>query len=274
MTRLIGQSEWAQGRKGITVDLNGIYFVSVTCVSEDSNLVQIETRPEAGKTNIGPKQRHWIEPDMLYPLLKGASDFSACYVSPKDELYALVPNSGITKEEYDGAEAQIDADMPLLGSYFASFYELLSRRSTYRGRMPNAPYYAVYNVGSYTFAKWKVIWAEQKDFCAAVVSTASVPSMGERVIVPDHKLFFVSFDDPEPAHFLCGILNTEKVKLFIESHVIKTQIGNIFKHLSVPRYDPCNGRCSIYVLVNVFTPPNSHDFASLCFCSHTRNHAK
>ena len=34
------------------------------------------------------------------------------------------------------------------------------------------------------------------------------------------------------------------------------------------------GRCSIYVLVNVFTPPNSHDFASLCFCSHTRNHAK
>ena len=33
-------------------------------------------------------------------------------------------------------------------------------------------------------------------------------------------------------------------------------------------------RCSIYVLVNVFTPPNSHDFASLCFCSHTRNHAK
>ena len=35
-----------------------------------------------------------------------------------------------------------------------------------------------------------------------------------------------------------------------------------------------NGRCSIYVLVNIFTPPNNHDFASLCFCSHTRNHAK
>ena len=35
-----------------------------------------------------------------------------------------------------------------------------------------------------------------------------------------------------------------------------------------------DGRCSIYVLVNIFTPPNNHDFASLCFCSHTRNHAK
>lgn len=130
--------------------------------------------------------------------------------------------------------------MPNLRQYFSSFRDLLIQRSTYRGRMPNAPYYAVYNVGSYTFAKWKVIWAEQKDFCAAVVSTAPVPCIGDRVVVPDHKLFFVSFDDPEPANFLCGILNTEKVRLFIESHVIKTQIGNIFKHLSVPQYDPNN----------------------------------
>ncbi|OWK41164.1 N-6 DNA Methylase [Pseudomonas oleovorans subsp. oleovorans] len=242
MACLTGQSEWAQGRKGVTVDLNGIYFVSVTRVSEDGNLVQIETRPEAGKTNIGPKQRHWIEPDMLYPLLKGASDFSACYVSPKDELYALVPNRGITKEEYDGAEALIDAEMPQLGRYFTSFRELLARRSTYRGRMPNAPYYAVYNVGNYTFAPWKVIWAEQKDFCAAVVSTATVPGAGERVVVPDHKLFFVDFDAAEPAYFLCGMLNTAKVRQFIESHVIKTQIGNVFKHLSVPQFDAKNPR--------------------------------
>ncbi|HHQ4798875.1 TPA: Eco57I restriction-modification methylase domain-containing protein [Aeromonas veronii] len=242
MSGLTGQSDWAQGRKGITVDLNGIFFVSVTRVSEDGNFVQIETRPEAGKTNIGPKQRHWIEPGMLYPLLKGASDFSACYVRPKDELYALVPNRGITKEEYDRAEATIDGNMPQLGSYFASFHELLSRRSTYRGRMPNAPYYAVYNVGNYTFARWKVIWAEQKDFCAAVVSSASVPGVGERVIIPDHKLFFVDFEDPKPAYFLCGLLNTAKVRLFIESHVIKTQIGNIFKHLSVPQFEANNSQ--------------------------------
>ena len=240
MPRLTGQSVWAQGRKGITVDLNGLYFVSVKQVNEKKKLVQIETRPEAGKTDIGPKRSIWIEPDLLYPLLKGASDFSACYVNTKDDLYAIVPNTGITKSEYDEADIEINSKMPNLRQYFSSFRDLLIQRSTYRGRMPNAPYYAVYNVGSYTFAKWKVIWAEQKDFCAAVVSTAPVPCIGDRVVVPDHKLFFVSFDDPEPANFLCGILNTEKVRLFIESHVIKTQIGNIFKHLSVPQYDPNN----------------------------------
>ena len=34
------------------------------------------------------------------------------------------------------------------------------------------------------------------------------------------------------------------------------------------------GRCSLYVLVNIFTPPNNHDFASSRCCSHTLNHAK
>ena len=43
--------------------------------------------------------------------------------------------------------------------------------------------------------------------------------------------------------------------------------------------DPWGGqvmarRCSLYVLVTVFTPPNNHDFASSLCCSRTRNHAK
>lgn len=237
LANLAGQSAWAQGRKGITVDLNGIYFVNVTRQNAETGLVEIETRPEAGKTDIGPKQRRWIEPDLLFPLLKGAGDFSACHVKPRDTLYALVPNHGITKEEYEAAEETIDAKLPKTRAYFRSFKKLLEERSTYRGRMPNAPYYAIYNVGDYTFAPWKVIWAEQKDFCAAVVSKAFVPLVGNRPVVPDHKLFFVEFDSPQPAYFLCGLLNTSKVRLFIESHVIKTQIGNIFKHLQLPEFD-------------------------------------
>lgn len=240
MGALMGRSDWAQGRKGVTVDLNGIYFVFVLQIGSDGRLVQIETRPEAGRTDIGPKQRHWIEPDLLYPLIKGASDFSACHVHPKGDLYVMVPNNGITKDKYEAGEAAIDARMPHLQAYFTLFRNLLVQRSTYRGRMPGAPFYAIYNVGSYTFAPWKVIWAEQKDFCAAVISTAPVPGGGERVIVPDHKLFFVEFNEPAPAYFLCGLLNTEKVRWFIESHVIKTQIGNVFKHMSLPQFDPAN----------------------------------
>ena len=240
LAHLAGQSAWAQGRKGITVDLNGIYFVKVTAQNETNGLVEIEVRPEAGKTDIGPKHRQWIEPDLLYPLLKGASDFSACYVQPKNQLFALVPNRGIKQAQYLAGKNLIENNLLKTLSYFQGFKELLKQRSTYRGRMPNAPYYAIYNVGNYTFAPWKVIWAEQKDFCAAVVSDAEVPLVGRRTIVPDHKLFFVDFEHPQPAYFLCGLLNTVKVRMFIESHVVKTQVGNIFKHLQLPKFEPDN----------------------------------
>ena len=234
------KSTWAQGRKGITVDLNGIYFVNITAENATNNLVEIESRPEACKTDIGPKHRQWIEPDLLYPLLKGASDFSACYVKPKNELFTLVPNLGIKQAQYQIGQNRIENQLLKTFCYFNGYKELLKQRSTYKGRMPNAPFYAIYNVGDYTFAPWKVVWAEQKNFCSAVVSDAEVPLVGRRTIVPDHKLFFVDFEHPHPAYFLCGLLNTVKVRMFIESHVIKTQIGNIFKHLELPEFDQDN----------------------------------
>ena len=106
--------------------------------------------------------------------------------------------------------------------------------------MPNAPYFAVYNVGDYTFASWKVIWAEQKEFCSAVVEAGTVPLIGRRSFVPDHKIFFVEFADKDEAFFLCGILNAPLVKEFIECHTISIQLGNIFKHMRVPSYDASN----------------------------------
>ena len=70
--------------------------------------------------------------------------------------------------------------------------------------MKGAPFFAIYNVGDYTFAPYKVIWAEMTgDFSAAVVASGSVPGYGPRVYVPDHKLYFADFDQPEPA-FTCA----------------------------------------------------------------------
>jgi len=75
---LSGQCQWTNGRKGITVDLNGVYFVPI--VGNNGTLVSIRSRPEAGKKDIGPAKTSWIEPDLLYPLIKGAADFEACYL--------------------------------------------------------------------------------------------------------------------------------------------------------------------------------------------------
>ena len=231
MSHIRGRSSDIHGRKGITTDLNGVYFVSVERRNAANGLVQIRTRPEAGRRNIGTARTFWIEPDLLYPLLKGAGDIGTCHISREHELCALVPNRGITREYLDRAQAQLNTSLPKTKRYLQAYEQQLRSRSTWSNRMPNAPFYAVYNVGSYTFAPCKVVWAEQSGvFKAAVALQRSTPS-GLRPYLPDHKVFFVAFQKVEPAYFLCGLLTSTIVKEFVESHNIAIQVGDIFKHM-------------------------------------------
>ena len=241
--KLTGNSAWVQGRKGITCDLNGIYFVRIVAQNSRKGLVQIETRPESGKTALGVAQRFWVEPDLLYPLLKGAADIAPCRFEPVEEIYAFVPNKGIVKQAYQDAEHLITSTLTKTYEYFRTFKSELESRSTFKGRMNNAPFFAIYNVGEYTFSPWKVVWAEQpgnKEFPVAVVESGNVPLLGKRVIIPDHKIFFVDFHNPEPAYYLCGLLNCSIVRTFIQSHNISIQVGNIFKHMSLQEFDRTN----------------------------------
>ena len=239
---LRGSCDWVQGRKGITADLNGIYFVTVDEENALANRVQISTRPEAGKTDLGPKRQFWIEPDLLYPLLKGASDIKPCRLTRAHNLFVLVPNTGISRGQYQRASEMVEDDLPHTYRYFNTYQAALRRRSTFRLRMPGAPFFAVYSVGSYTFAPYKVIWAEQGTFGAAVVTDAPVPLQGTKPFVPDHKLFFAEFAEPAPAYYLCGLLNAPSVKEYIESHNISIQLGDVFKHLTLPEYDSENNQ--------------------------------
>lgn len=238
---LVGRSNWVEGRKGITCDLNGIYFVNIVGVSRDNTLVQIETRPEAGRKSIGPRQRFWVEPEMLYPLVKGAGDLKKCYFSPNHELCAIVPNRGISTNEYRLAQEAVERRNPQLYRYLQTFRQQLQERSTYKTRMPSAPYYSIYNVGEYTFKPWKVLWAEQpgeKDFPVVVVHNRCIHGIGEKLLIPDHKIYFVEFIDSAPAYYLCGLLTCTRVQRFIRSFHVMLQVGDLFKHMSLPEYDP------------------------------------
>lgn len=239
---LFGPSTWVNGRKGITTDLNGVYFVDVIDSNKADKTVKIRTRPHEGKTNLGLPREFWVEAGSLYPLAKGAGDLHPCYFLPENELYAFVPNTGIDRASLDAAEARYNTHTnPKTFKYFKAYKNFLESRSTFKTRMKAAPFFAIYNVGDYTFAPYKVIWAEMTgDFAAAVVASGTVPGNGRRVYVPDHKLYFADFDQPEPAYFLCGLLHSEVVKEMIEAHNVATNMGDIFKHISLPRFDVDN----------------------------------
>ncbi|MBU1272741.1 MAG: N-6 DNA methylase [Alphaproteobacteria bacterium] len=236
---LFGRSSWVQGRKGITTDLNGVFFVTVSDVNKADGLVKVTTRPQEGKTALGPPRSFWIEAELLYPLVKGAGDFKAGYFAPPEQVFAIIPNHGIRGADYDTARtAMSKGALKRTKDYFGAFRSKLEARSTYRGRMKGAPFFAIYNVGDYSFAPYKVIWPEMaSNFKAAVATAANVPTIGKRPYVPDHKVFFVEFDKPAPAYYLCGILNAPTVRAAIESHIVSVQIGDVFKHINPPPFD-------------------------------------
>lgn len=241
---LSGVCSWVEGRKGITTDLNGVYFVPIH--QAKSGQIQVESRPEAGKKDIGPTRTAWVEPDLLYPLVKGAGDFESCYLRLDNpsrtmvDLFTFVPNRGIGDAEYRLAEVALNSpSLKKTKAWFTRFKPLLQARSTYRRQMPGAPFYAVYNVGAYTFQPWKVIWPEMStSFYAAVAGNATVPGVGQRPYVPDHKVYFAGFNNKEPAYFLCGLLNAQAVREWVESHNISIQVGDVFKHMRLPEYNP------------------------------------
>lgn len=244
---LSGACTWVAGRKGITTDLNGVYFVPV--INDNGALVQIRSRPDAGKKALGAVKTAWVEPTLLYPLVKGAGDFEPCYLrlsnpstTTDDLLYTFVPNMGIDKADYIASETTMNSSpLKKTKAWFVAYKELLEDRSTYRRQMKGAPFYDIYNVGDYTFKPWKVVWPEMSTrFYAAVAGSSTVPVVGLRPYVPDHKVYFVGFDDKKQAHFLCGLLNTPMVREWVESHTVSIQMGDVFKHMNLPEYDTTN----------------------------------
>ena len=257
---LFGASTWVNGRKGITTDLNGVYFVDIIDSNSKDKTVKVRTRPSEGKTDIGKPREFWIEAESLYPLAKGAGDLHPCYFRPESELYAFVPNIGIDKASLDHARKHYNPQTnPKTFKFFKAFKANLESRSTYKTRMKGAPFFSIYNVGEYTFAPYKVIWAEMTgDFCAAVVSAGAVPTLGKRPYVADHKLYFADFEKPDPAYYLCGLLHSEIVKEMIEAHNVSTNMGDIFKHVSLPPFDLDNDQ-HIQLAELVKTAHRQHD---------------
>ena len=255
LAALRGTTRWLTGRKGVTTDLNGVYMLRVINQDPKTGLVQVETRPEAGRKEIGPARRFWIEPDLLYPLLKGAGDFSACHLHSRENLFVLIPNNGIVKSALEDARAVLSV-LPNTLDFLYTYKDLLETRSTLNRNRGTTPFYAIHNIGPYSFAPWKVIWAEMSSTLESVVISGSdVPFIGRRNFIPDHKVYFVGLDDRDTAFFVCGLLNSFPVREYIDSHTLKIQVGNIFKHLALPEF--------------LRTDPDHKALATLCALAHT-----
>ena len=245
-----------KGRKGIVTDLNGAYFVELLGPGRVANTVRFRNKPQEGRQPV-PLRTDEIELDLIYPLIKGAQNIKP-FLATTSPLYVIVPNRGISQTKIPLASEMVRR-CPGAMRYFREINAkgIMNQRSTWRTRMApqyqrmiqqqqmetkDVPFYAIYDVGEYTFAEHKVVWAEMAGtISAAVVSKGEVPhGGGPKPIVPDHKVYFAPFDDILQAHYVCASLNSDPVRTFIDGLTIKIQVGTVFRHIHLPKFEPKN----------------------------------
>lgn len=242
-----GRSSYeGDAHKGTTTDASRVYWVQVLARDSGARRVRIrsltdEELPGARSEGIVTTRAYWIEEELVYPLMRGRNLGRYCFST--EGWHMLVPNV-----HYDRIpdEDEFRRLYPLAYRYFARNRDLLLARSTYRRYLRGKPFYAIYDVGDYTFSPFKVVWMEQQNplqFRTAVIGSLPESVTRHRLIVPDHKLYMLSLDDEDEAHYVCGVLNSRHLRRILGGFLVGKQIGtSIFRYVGVPKYDADDAR--------------------------------
>ena len=231
LQKVIGPAAY-QARAGSCTWANGVYWVRILGRRPDG-LVLIDNLEDVGKRKIASEQAA-VEPNLVYPLLRGR-EVSRWQVN--SSAYILVVQDPETRKGYE--ESKMRIEYPHLYGYLKRFENILRGRSGMKRYFDPAkdPFYSMYNVAPYTFAPYKVVWREQ----ASMFTVAVVSSKENKVIVPDHKLMLVPFEDEQEAHFVCGALASSIAQLVVKSYVVSVSTStHVLQHIAVPQFDASN----------------------------------
>jgi hypothetical protein len=183
-----------------------------------------------------------LEPDLLYPLLRGRdvqrwkAGPSACILMVQDP-----------EKRRGYSEEWLQENYPRTYGYLKRFEEVLRKRAAFKRYftrkdknnriVETGPFYSMFNVGPYTFAPWKVVWRYvASDFIVAVAE----PYDG-RPTVSNEKLMLVACENDQEAHYLCATLNSSPIRLAVRGFFVETQIApHVIERLCIPRFDPAN----------------------------------
>jgi len=231
--RVLGGSSY-MGRAGtFTGGANAVYWLEV--VGERAGGLLIVANVTEGARNKVTRTQAAVEKDLVFPLLRGADvlrwlaspSLSVLLTHEKGQRLRAIP------------EKQMQVGHPKAYSYLKRFEELLRKRAAFKRYFrAEAPFYSIFNIGDYTFARWKVVWREQ----ASALTAAVVGCMEGRPVIPDHKLMMVDVTSRPEAHFLCAALNSSPARFVVAAYAVEIQMDtHILENVAVPRFSPENG---------------------------------
>ena len=234
--KVIGQSDY-QAYAGCCTWLNAVYWIRIVEKRPNGELL-IENLHDVGKIKVAHVQTV-IEPDLVYPLLRGrdvqrwqaeasahiilAQDPQIRKGIPESEMKRRWPKTYAYLKQFEG-----DPKKPARGT--------LRGRSGYRQYFrPSDPFYSMYNVGSYTMAKWKVLWPEVGH---SVRASVSGPATVDKVkpSLPDHTIVAVSCDGESEAYFVAGLLNSSPAHVAAAAYIVLHPSPHIMQNIAVPKF--------------------------------------
>ena len=172
-------------------------------IKHDCSAVMEVTKTSNGYIN-GINENVDIEDDYLFPLFKGSDIANGRIHNPT--RYMLVTQKKI------GENTRIIRNLaPKTWDYLESHASLLdNRRSNIYKRQPR---FAIFGVGEYTFAPWKVaISGMYKQ-----ITFRTVPPFDNKPSVFDDTCCFLSCESEEEANYLNSLLNSEPANEFYSS---------------------------------------------------------
>lgn len=233
---LIHSSDY-RARVGVyTGGANAVYWLTVLHQRPDGLLVVRNLR-EGARRQVASVTAE-IETDLIYPLLRGR-DVQRWRAAPSASiLLTHSPSDGLTAY----SPSHLQRHFPRAYAYLRKFEETLRSRAVFRryftrkaaGRtIETGPYYSMFDIGPYTFAKHKVVWREQ----ASEFTVAAVISP-DQIIVPDHKLMVVETASINEAYFVAGMLGNMVSRYVVASYILNVSTSTaILKNLAIPKYE-------------------------------------
>lgn len=225
-----------QARKGVTTDLNGVYFVRVE--SGDANCVWVRNDPTIGRTHGLASTQRLIEKEHVFPLMRGRG-LKPFQATLDPDFKIIVPQRGMH------GDPSLPLAAPRTHQYFTAFEDHLRTRGSYRRYQQGQPYWSTWSTGPYTFSPYKVLWQEMRGhrFCAAYLAPVHDPVLGERVVVPDHKLYFVPLSTLAEAQYLTGVLNAPTIASAISAYAAQLSLGvSVVENLKIPAFNADDSR--------------------------------
>ena len=207
LRRMLGEST-VRAYEGInTGGANGVYWLRVLERTQPGTVI-VENDPTFGRSSV-PRIRAEIESTYLYPLLRH-QDVGRWSAAPELSILMLQDpqrRRGVEIEE-------LKANAPKTFDFIGRFEELLRKRAAYKryftasnGR--SAPFYTMFNVGTYTLAPIKVVWRRM----IAPLQAAVVIEDGPKPPFPQETLCFIPCGDRNEADYYAGLLNSKIVNV-------------------------------------------------------------